>query len=348
MVVSSGAQEEETAEHEYEGVVRQLKSDPSKFFIDCLMVREWYGTDARLSEKRWPEGAKVGDAVRFKLGEDKAQQPVAAWAKKLTRRAMPKASTSRLQASSTPSALRKRPTAETDAGFAGSEEELYVGEVSKQSVKDRRWFIIDCPVVTEWYGTKAKASRSVLPEGVELGDRITFSLEEGAEEPRVAWAEAQPRKRARPASGSAGDGAWASDRQWQQPSTKPSAVKMASALKVPRTVVPESDGEEEEVKAGEPLVAELRFHEPEAAEDALLLFDRRLNGAELKVEMAPNSFDLTKIRVTGIPEGTHEMELRKHFAEAGTIANFFFIRGGGGKGKDDKGKGGMGKGGKKR
>lgn len=188
---------EEVTDEVYTGTVKKLSKDGSKYIIECLAVSTWYGVDARLPTSQMPEGLEIGHSIRFSLSETGTGAPMASWAEKVPQK----------------SSKRK---AEEPAEPADGEE-LYVGTLRKSN-KDLSVYIVECPVVTSWYGCQARASADILfLAGAGAGDEILFSLKHETEaaakghhgaaagQPWVAWAEradsASAKKRLKGGSG---------------------------------------------------------------------------------------------------------------------------------------------------
>eukprot|EP00927_Polykrikos_kofoidii_P016675 TRINITY_DN17555_c0_g1_i2.p1 TRINITY_DN17555_c0_g1~~TRINITY_DN17555_c0_g1_i2.p1 ORF type:complete len:354 (-),score=76.22 TRINITY_DN17555_c0_g1_i2:48-1109(-) len=143
----------EADETTFRGVLKKLLT--TQYVIECAEVMTWYGVDARMPADLKPEGVELGDPIVFGVKETKSGKPLVEWAE----------------------------AEGDDAGGGGAkrpaeEEVTYTGVVEKQSVKTPVMYFIKCAEVDEWYGSQAKISEEEMPEDVDVGDTITFTLME--------------------------------------------------------------------------------------------------------------------------------------------------------------------------
>jgi len=152
----------------YSGIVKKVGEN---LIVDCPAVLAWYGVDAKLRQAQKPEGVTVGDSVNFSCGVTAKGIPIVTWAEKV---AKPKQEKRKREAEG---------SAQPDEGA-----EMYQGKIVSQSTKDPTMYLVECPVVTEWFkGTPAKVSGEMLfLSNAGMGDKIHFTLTEG-DKPVVAW-----------------------------------------------------------------------------------------------------------------------------------------------------------------
>lgn len=68
------------------------------------------------------------------------------------------------------------------------------------------------------------------------------------------------------------------------------------------------------------LVGEVRFDTPATADQAIMLLSGGLmNGSTITVEQDGTCRDASRVLVRGVPEGTHKITLRDHFAQVGKV-----------------------------
>mmetsp|Transcript_5939 Transcript_5939/g.17771 ORF Transcript_5939/g.17771 Transcript_5939/m.17771 type:complete len:335 (-) Transcript_5939:50-1054(-) len=322
---------EEAEEAVYTGIVKKVSAkDPQKYIVECPEASDAYGAQVLLPAAKKPEAAKLGDAISFTVHPTK---PLITWAEKVKKD-------------------KKRKVEDTVSA------EVYTGKVLRRSEKQPSLYIVDCPVVTEWYGTEARLPEKLWPEGLELGGDINFAIKETQNgRPLVAWAEFADRKpppeertpkaKKQPAFTPGWSAeidmkdvesaieAWALDGQ-EFRGVALSVVhhpKTEDGLKFKVTGVPVgtmfNELKQHFRKVGEVgfcrihspyAVGELRFHDSDTAESALALYGSVCKGAQLRVELDSRCEDGTKVRVMGLPPGFKSSALMQHFREVGEIA----------------------------
>lgn len=266
----------------YTGVVKKKSvKDPTKYLIECAEAFEVHEVDARLSEDIKPQNVGIGDTIRFTLDEE---APEVTWAENV------KGTTQKAE----------------DAAPEAVPEEEYIGTVTKQSAKQPSLYMVDCPVVTEWYKTEARLPEKLWPFDLKLGGTIRFRIKETSQgRPLISWAEVEETKESR---------------------KKAKAERKAKA-------------EEEKVKGEEPAAkkakvekgkgkgkkdegpsAEVRMEDAEGALAAWELDGTKIGGSPISVKTHSTSSDGLKFQVTGFGPQTDFRDIKEHFQKAGGVA----------------------------
>lgn len=247
----------------YKGTVKKVSAkDPNKFVVECPEAFEAYGVQVLLPASKKPEGVKLGDPITFTTHPSK---PLVTWAKKAKQD-------------------KKRKAEELEAEDEIAAEEVYAGKVVKRSEKQPSLYIVDCPVVTEWYGVEARMPEKLWPEGLKMGGEINFGVKETPSgKPLVSWAELVPKKE-----------------------------KESKAKKPEETETPV-------YTPGWTAVVEMR--DAESAIEAWAMDGKEFNGKLLAVVHHPTTEDGLKFKVSGIPVNTEWMDLKRHFEAAGKVGH---------------------------
>lgn len=137
-------------------IARRSAWDITKYVVVCKEVTEWYGMDAWMGAEQMPEGARVGDAIIFGLGENESGVPETTWVEK------------------DPSSAGKGAGRGADAGSG----DRCTGIVRKRPGRGPEVYFVECPEVRRWYGSEAQLSADEWPAGVDIADEITFALAE--------------------------------------------------------------------------------------------------------------------------------------------------------------------------
>lgn len=240
----------------YTGILKKVSAkDPGKFIVESPDAFEAYGAQVLLPAVKKPGGVKLGDAICFTVHPSK---PLVTYAEKAKKD-------------------KKRKAEEAD------DDEIYTGTVVARSEKQPSLYIVDCPVVTEWYGIEARLPEKLWPEGLELGGEINFGVKETASgKPLVAWAELPPSKE-------------------RVKEREPKAKKPKTAAYVP----------------GWTAVVEMQ--DAESAIEAWALDGKEFEGVLLSVIHHPTTEDGLKLKVSGIPPETNFTALKDHFRQAGQV-----------------------------
>lgn len=319
----------------YTGTVKKVSAkDPNKFIVESAEAFEVYGAQVLLPASKKPAGVKLGDAITFTVHPSK---PLVTWAEKVKEK------------------KDKKRKAEEQGAAADGDDEVYSGKVVKQSEKQPSLYIVDCPVVTEWYGIEARLPEKLWPEGLEMGGRINFGLKETATgKPLIAWAELAPRKEAKAKKQESeavytpgwtgivemrdavsAIEAWALDNKEfngallsvvHHPSTE-------DGLKLKVSGIPagtefwelrahfQQAGNVGFVKLNSPFaMGEVQFDDADSAATAVhQLYGSICGGAELRPELDARCEEGTKVRVR-LPPGFKSSALMEHFMGIGEIA----------------------------
>lgn len=258
---AEGADEAGPSSKVYTGtLLKRSAKDPKKFIIECPEAFAIYGTHIQMSKAMKPEGAEIGDTIQFCAHPSKADTT---WVEKVKK--------------------TKKRKADPD--------QMYSGTVTKQSLKQPSLYIVECPVVTEWYGIEARLPSKLWPEGLELGGAITFGIQETPTgKPLVAWAEVA-------------EGAAPPEEKQVKKSKKEPQV---SAAAEPEAVQP-------------PVFAVVSMKDAEAAVKAWEMDGSNFRGMKLSVVHHPETEDGLKFKVGNVPWGTDWKDLKNHFKRAGEV-----------------------------
>lgn len=253
---------ENTEKVVYTGVLKTISvKDASKYIIESVEAFKVYGVDVRMPVSQKPDDVELGDSINFALH---AEKPLTTWVEKAKR-------------------VSKR---KHDAVVDEAVEEAYVGTVTKQSLKNPSLYIVECPVVTEWYGTEARLPEALWPDGLELGEPITFRVKETPSgKPLIVWAE-----RSKPSG----------------PKQKAPLAPSAKKVRGPATTAD--------------VTAEVRMQDAESAIAAWELHGSVFAGSKLSVIHHPSTDDGLKLLVSGLMRGADWKELKAHFKQAGEVA----------------------------
>lgn len=323
--------EEEGAEEDvvYTGVVKKVSAkDPQKFIVECPEALEAYGVPVLLPASKKPQNVSLGDTISFTVNPLK---PLITWAERAAKK------------------KRKAGDEEEEAATA-----VYTGKVLGPSEKQPSLYIVDCPVVTQWYGIEARMPEKLWPDGLELGGDINFSIKETATgKPLIVWCEYAPeiRKAKKPKGSSFVSGvsgsvemrdAESAIEAWALDGSEFKGV-LLSVVHHPDTVdglmfrvtgIPSGTewselkqffrkaGEVGMVKVHNPYaLGVIKFDDAATAEMALTLFGTTCKGHELVVHLDKYCKEGKTIRVPGLPPGFQPSDLREHFMEIGTVTN---------------------------
>mmetsp|Transcript_62040 Transcript_62040/g.181302 ORF Transcript_62040/g.181302 Transcript_62040/m.181302 type:complete len:344 (-) Transcript_62040:29-1060(-) len=334
MVADTGVQAWEDEEEVYTGTVKKVSAkDPQKFIVECPDTFETYGVHVLLPASKKPDGVSLGDAIRFTVHQSK---PLITWAEKAKKK------------------RKAEETQEVQEEAVDVSAETYTGKVTKKSDKQSSLYIVECPVVTQWYGIEARLSERLWPVGLELGGEINFGIKETPSgKPLVAWAEAveraepQAKKKKEPVftpgwtalvemkDAESAIEAWALDgKEFNgvllsvvHHHTTEDGRKFKVSGVPPGTLW--SDVKAHFKQAGDVgycrvnspfAIGEIRFDDPSSAEESLGLYGTVCRGAEIKVELDGRCEDGTKVRIMGLPPGFPSSALLEHFQEVGGIS----------------------------